>query len=72
MRPVTAQDVVEPSVEHVSPDPSLTVYPVMSEPSLEGAVHETSAWPFPAVAVTPVGASGTVDTDTVVAPSELA
>jgi hypothetical protein len=29
-------------------------------PPLGGAVHDTVAWPFPAVALTPVGALGAV------------
>jgi hypothetical protein len=37
------------------------VYPVTVEPSSPAAVHETVADPLPAVAVTPVGASGTVE-----------
>jgi hypothetical protein len=31
----------------------------MADPLAEGAVHETVAWPSPAVAPTPVGAPGT-------------
>ena len=38
----------------------MTVYLVIVDPpSLAGMVHVTWAWPFPAVAVTPVGAPGT-------------
>jgi hypothetical protein len=39
----------------------VTVYEVMAlPPSLSGAVHETEAEAAPAVAVTPLGAPGTV------------
>jgi hypothetical protein len=37
------------------------LYPVIAEPpSLAGAVHDTTAWAFPGVAATAVGAPGTV------------
>jgi hypothetical protein len=41
----------------------VTVYPVIDAPPVtDGAVHETTDWPFaPAVAETPVGAPGTVE-----------
>ena len=42
----------------------------MAEPSSDGAVQDTVAWPLPATAVTPVGASGTVDGVTAVDGSE--
>ena len=43
------------------PGAAVTVYPVMAEPpSLTGAVHDTTAWAFPAVAEAPVGAPGAV------------
>src|SRR5450631_72845 len=60
-RPVTVA-VVDPAVEVVCPPgAAVTVYPVIGEPpSLVGAVHDTTAWLFPAVADTPVGAPGTV------------
>jgi hypothetical protein len=57
--PVTTQ--VVPDVEQVCPLVDTTTYPVMVEPSSKGAVHDTVAWPLPGVALTPVGASGTVD-----------
>jgi len=38
-----------------------TLYPVIAEPpSATGAVHDTAAWAFPGVAVTAIGAPGTV------------
>ena len=44
------------------PGMAVTVYPVIGEPPLlTGAVHDTWAWPLPAVAVTPVGAPGIVE-----------
>ena len=43
------------------PGLAVTVYPVTGEPPLlAGADHDTSACQFPATAVTPVGAPGTV------------
>jgi hypothetical protein len=39
---------------------AVTVYPVMGDPSSEGAVQDTAALASPAVADTPEGASGTV------------
>ena len=59
-RPVTVQD--SPVVEHVAPPGlAVTVYPVIADPPLEfGVAHDTVAWPLPDVAVTPVGAPGTV------------
>jgi len=41
----------------------VAVYPVIDAPPVpDGAVHETTDWPFaPAVAEMPVGASGTVE-----------
>jgi len=43
------------------PGDAVTVYPAMAEPPSEvGAVHDTVAWAFPGVAVTPVGADGGV------------
>jgi hypothetical protein len=46
-------------VVQVWPRSLVTVYPVMGEPSSDGAVQETAAEALPAVADTPVGASGT-------------
>ena len=43
------------------PGLAVMVYPVIGDPPLlAGAVHDTWAWPLPAVAVTPVGAPGIV------------
>jgi hypothetical protein len=44
----------------VVPAYGVTVYDVIGEPPLAGAVHESEAEPFPATAVTPVGAAGAV------------
>ena len=44
----------------------------MAEPSSPGAVQVTAADWLPAVAATPVGASGTVETGTEVDPSDVA
>ena len=38
----------------------VTVYEVIALPPFDGAVHDTVACPSPAVALTPVGAAGTV------------
>jgi hypothetical protein len=38
----------------------VTVYEVMEAPPSYGADHDTDASPFPAMALTPVGAAGTV------------
>ena len=58
--PVTVHAVV--SVVHVAPPGcAVTVEDVTAlPPSSDGAVHDTSAAPLPAAAVTPVGADGTV------------
>jgi hypothetical protein len=64
VRPVIVHDV--PALLQLSelPPPAgvaVAVYPVTAEPPFEaGAVHDTVAWPAPGVAVTPVGAPGTV------------
>jgi len=53
--------VVAPVVEICSPPDEVTVYLVIVEPPLSvGAVHDTTAWRSPAVALTAVGAPGTV------------
>jgi len=58
--PVTVADVVDPDTVAVRPPgDDVTVYPVIGDPPVaEGAVHDTVAWPFPAVAFTAVGAPG--------------
>jgi len=51
----------EDPVPVIPPGEDVTVYTVMADPpSLAGAVKETDAEAFPAVAETPVGAPGTV------------
>jgi hypothetical protein len=51
----------EPLLDAVAPVFEVTVYEVIAEPPLfTGAVNVTIACPFPATAVTPVGAPGTV------------
>ena len=54
--------VVAPVVVAVDPPgDAVTVYPVMTEPPLSvGAVQDTTAWVFLALALTAVGAAGTV------------
>ena len=57
---MTVADVADEEADVVAP-PGLAVmvYPVIAEPPLDaGAVHETDAWVFPAVAATPVGDPG--------------
>jgi len=49
----------EPPVAVKPPILEVTVYVVIAEPLLEGAVNVMVAWPFPGVAVTPVGVPGT-------------
>jgi hypothetical protein len=60
VRPVTIIPD-EPPVAVKPPVLEETVYEVIGEPPLDGAVNEIVACPFPATAVTPVGAFGTVD-----------
>ena len=51
----------EPPVAVNPPVLDVTVYEVMADPPLlAGALKVTVAWPFPATALTPVGAPGTV------------
>ena len=61
VRPVTVAEVA-PDVVAVAPSgDAVTVYPVIGKPPLlAGAVHDTTATPFPAEAVTAVGTPGTV------------
>ena len=61
-RPVIVAILTTPFVLAVTPPgDAVTVYPVIGEPPLlTGAVHDTAAWAFPGVAVTAVGAPGTV------------
>jgi phosphoribosylcarboxyaminoimidazole (NCAIR) mutase len=59
--PLTAQDRPPPVTHVAPPGEAVTVYPVIGlPPSEDGAIHMTSAEALPAVAVTPVGAPGTV------------
>lgn len=61
VRPVTVAAVAPVVVAVCPPGAAVTVYPVMVEPPLlAGAVHVTAAWVFLGVAVTAVGAPGTV------------
>ena len=59
-KPVTVQ-LFAPEVVQINPPGfDVTVYPVIREPLvLAGALHETFACPFPALALTPTGAPGT-------------
>jgi hypothetical protein len=64
VRPVTVAVVVVPLgvLAVAPPGDDVTVYDVIAlPPLLAGAVHETLACVLPEVAVTPVGALGTVD-----------
>ena len=57
VRPVTVIGELAP-LAVAPPGVAVTVYPVIAEPpSFVGAVNDTVAWVFPAVADTPVGAS---------------
>jgi hypothetical protein len=68
VRPVTVADVAPVVVIVRPPGAAVTVYPVTAEPpSLAGAVHDTTAAVFPAVAVTPVGTPGATDANGVTA-----
>ena len=59
VRPVTVIGLTAP-VAVTPPGLEVTVYPVIALPPLDGAVKLTTAWLFPATAVTAVGAPGTV------------
>ena len=80
VRAVTVADVAPVVVAVRPPGEAVTVYPVTGDPpSLAGAVHDTPAWACPPVAVTAVGAPGTVRgvtaalaPDDAEAPAELA
>jgi hypothetical protein len=66
-RPVTCTLVAAPTgcwaavVHDPPPAATCTTYPVIAEPPVAGAVHDTSTTVFPDTPVTLVGASGTVD-----------
>ncbi len=62
VRPPTVQVVAPVVVQVKLPGEEVTVYPVMAEPPVAGAVHETISWAFvpPAAPVTPVGTPGSV------------
>jgi hypothetical protein len=61
VRSVTVAEVAPVVVAVRPPGAAVTVYPVTTEPpSLAGAVHDTAAFEFPAVAVTPTGGDGAV------------
>ena len=62
MRPVTVQLVSVVVVQWNDPGDDVTVYPVIGEPPFdEGAVQLTTDWEFSTVALTDLGAAGTVD-----------
>jgi hypothetical protein len=60
--PVTVAEVTDPAtVDDAPPGAAVTVYDVIAlPPSVEGGVHDTMACVLPPVAVTPVGALGTL------------
>ncbi len=59
-KPFTVQLFAPVVVQRNPPGLEVTVYPVIRAPPVSvGALHETFAWPFPAVALTPTGAPGT-------------
>jgi hypothetical protein len=59
VNPCTVHEVATDVVHVKPPGLDVTVYPVIVDPpSLAGAAHDTSAWPLPGDAVTPVGAPG--------------
>ena len=60
MRPRTTADVAPAVVAKAPPGEAVTVYPVIALPPSDGAVQETIASVLPGVALTAVGASGTV------------
>ena len=72
VRPVTVWvSVVDPALVSVPPEGlEATVYPVMTDPLLGGAVNETEAVVFPAVAVTDAGMPGTPTGVTILDPDE--
>jgi hypothetical protein len=62
VRPETVAVNAPVVVAVAPPGVAVTVYPVIGEPPLlAGAVHDTAAWLLPAMAVTAVGAPGTVE-----------
>ena len=64
VKPLTTTDVAPEIVAVAPPGVAVAVYEVIGEPPLfEGATHDTVAAPFPATAVTAVGAPGTVGAD---------
>jgi hypothetical protein len=59
--PVSVAEVAMIVVALAPPGDAVTVYPVTGEPPLlAGAVHDTTAWVFPPVAITAIGDPGTV------------
>jgi hypothetical protein len=59
VNPVTIIGLAAPEAEKL-PGLEITVYPVIALPPVAGAVKLTDAWALPGVAVTAVGAPGTV------------
>ena len=61
IKPVTVHASAPVVVQVVAPGVEVTVYPVTGDPpSTDGAAHDTATSPLPAVAITAVGAPGTV------------
>jgi hypothetical protein len=59
VRPLTVQVVAPVVVQVLAPGLDVTVYPVIGDPPLSGAVQDTVEEAFcPLVAVTPVGGAG--------------
>ena len=59
--PVSVHEVAPVVVQVKEPGDEVTVYPVIAEPPVDvGALHESIACVFPAVAITLVGAPGIV------------
>jgi hypothetical protein len=81
---VTVNEYATPSVNPVTvigleppdacapPGDAVTVYEVIGEPFDAGVLKPTVAWPFPAVAVTPLGAPGVATFQATIAGSESA
>jgi len=63
VRPLTVAVVAPVVMTCLPPGLAVTMYPVIGEPPLlSGAVQDTTARPFPGIAVTPLGALGAVIT----------
>jgi len=63
VKPLTVAVVAPVVMTCLPPGLAVTMYPVIGEPPLlSGAVQDTTARPFPGIAVTPLGALGAVIT----------